>query len=90
MDSFRPEVLMKHGWIALGALLLLVSCAPAQEETIPWPTAEWPVSTPEQQEMNETRLVELDESLATEYGNIDGMLLIRNGHIIYEEGYERD
>jgi CubicO group peptidase (beta-lactamase class C family) len=40
--------------------------------------------------MDEVRLSSLDSSLATEHGNIDGMLVIRNGRVIYEKQYERD
>jgi CubicO group peptidase (beta-lactamase class C family) len=40
--------------------------------------------------MDPARLAALDASLATEHGNIDGMLVIRHGRIVYEANYERD
>jgi CubicO group peptidase (beta-lactamase class C family) len=40
--------------------------------------------------MDESRLAALDSSLSSEHGNIDGMLVIRNGHIVYEKSYQRD
>ncbi len=81
---------MKSRWIPIWISLLATACAQPQEERIPWPTSGWPLSSPEAVGMDEARLADLDSSLSTEHGNIDGMLIIRNGRIIYEKQYERD
>jgi len=81
---------MKSGWAAVGSAFFLAACAQPATEPIPWPTVGWAVSSPEEQGMDQARLAALDSSLATEHGNIDGMLVIRNGRVVYEQHYQRD
>jgi CubicO group peptidase (beta-lactamase class C family) len=84
---------MRPQSILIGVFLFLISCGhppEEQKETIPWPTNGRAVSSPEEQGMDGGRLSALDNSLSSEHGNIDGMLVIKNGHIVYERHYERD
>ncbi|MDP7609339.1 MAG: hypothetical protein QF814_06450, partial [Candidatus Marinimicrobia bacterium] len=56
-----------------------------------WPTYGWIVSTPEEQDMNPDSLLTLSKKLESgDLGYIDGMLIIRNGKIIFEEQYSNN
>lgn len=81
---------MKYPWIPICLALALVACYQTSEDQTFWPTEEWAVSSPEVEGMEPARLAALDASLSTEHGNIDGMLVIRHGRIVYEQSYERD
>ena len=51
-----------------------------------WPTDDWNISTPKEQGMNPDSLLTLSKKLESgDLGYIDGMLIIRNGKIIFEE-----
>ena len=63
----------------LSAALLLSSTSAA-----PWPTKEWKASTPEAQGLDAGVLRTLDQEFATgRHGYIDGLLVIRNGMVVY-------
>ncbi|KPJ90146.1 MAG: hypothetical protein AMS18_11425 [Gemmatimonas sp. SG8_17] len=81
---------MRQQLMAICALLLLAACGHSREQGPSWPTVEWQVSSPADQEMNEARLAALESSLSDQHGNIDGMLVTRNGFVVYETSYERD
>jgi CubicO group peptidase (beta-lactamase class C family) len=81
---------MKSLWLTVCVALFVVSCTPSHDEPIQWPTDGWAVSSPEAQGMDAARLAALDSSLADDHGNIDGMLVIRNGRVVYERLYPRD
>jgi len=49
-----------------------------------WPSTDWRESTPEDQGLNSTKLNELSERLESET-DIDSILIIKNGHLVYEE-----
>jgi len=56
-----------------------------------WPTHGWNISTPEEQGMNSDSLFTLSKQLESgDLGYIDGMLIIRNGKIIFEEQYSNN
>ena len=75
----------------LSAVSCAASCSPASEKLLPWPTDSWPVSVPEEQAMDGDKLSDLDSEIRDgKYGNIDGMLIIRNGHVVYDRSYEND
>ena len=68
------------------AALLLSSAAAA-----PWPTKGWKTSTPEAQGLDGGVLHNLDEELASgRHGYIDGMLVVRNGRVVFEKSYRND
>ena len=81
---------MKSPWLAACVAILLASCAPSQPEPTPWPTGGWSASSPAEQGMDAERLAALGGNLADEHGNIDGMLVIRNGRVVVERHYPRD
>ena len=56
-----------------------------------FPTKGWLESTPSEQGMDEQVLQALDEEIAAgKHGYVDGMLVIRNGHVVYERSYPQD
>jgi len=53
--------------------------------------AEWETATAESQQVDATVLDAFHEELAFgKFGNIDGMAVIRNGYLLYEQNYEVD
>ncbi len=80
------------GWtLVLGSGLLATRLAAAEEPTIPWPTKAWPESTPEAQGLDRTALEAFDRELAAgRHGYVDGMLVVRHGHVVFEKEYPRD
>jgi CubicO group peptidase (beta-lactamase class C family) len=50
----------------------------------PWPTDAWSCSTPEEQGVDSTRLLEMLRTVKNKNIGIDGLLVIRNGRLIME------
>jgi len=79
--------------LLLFGVLATASCQNSQshdpEESLP--THSWKQTTPNQQSIDEAVLKELHGKFGRgEYGYVDGMLLIRNGEIVYETSYQND
>ena len=84
--------------------LLATSCGPGtpepasaddQGQTTPaapaWPTSRWPMSTPEAEGLDSAALGTLDtEFAAGDHGYIDSMLIVKNGHVVFERAYTHD
>ena len=49
-----------------------------------WPTTEWITRSPESLGMDNTKIMELDRQLSTQYKNINGIMIIRNGYSVFE------
>jgi len=51
-----------------------------------WPTNEWQTSTPEEQEIQNGKLEEMDDYIESSdwSDNLDSLLVVRNGYIVYE------
>lgn len=57
----------------------------------PWPTEGWPESSPAEQGVNAAVLDRLHTEFASgKHGYVDSMLVIRNGHVVYEKFYQHD
>jgi CubicO group peptidase (beta-lactamase class C family) len=52
--------------------------------TYPFPTKEWPVSTPEAQGMQSQMLADMLEVIEKNSYNVDSVLIIRNGYIVLD------
>ncbi|HPG41524.1 MAG TPA: serine hydrolase [bacterium] len=50
-----------------------------------WPTQEWQTVTPEAVGMAPDKLASLDPTIRSRYGNINGIVIVRNGYIVYEQ-----
>ncbi|EON72469.1 serine hydrolase domain-containing protein [Lysinibacillus sphaericus] len=58
-----------------------------------WPTATWQAVDPENVKMDANKLSELEPKIKSEYSNINGIVVVRNGSIAYERyfhGYGPD
>ncbi len=73
-------------WIAITTLLGACS-RPAEE----WPTRSWPTATPASVGLDERPLAELDADIvAGKLANVDSMLVIRHGKVVYDRSYRHD
>lgn len=52
-----------------------------------WPTCEWNLVTPQEVSMNVEKLCELDRHIKSQYKNINGIVIVKNGSIAYENYY---
>lgn len=52
-----------------------------------WPTIEWQAADPAALGMDTEKLAALDPVIKSEYSNINGMVVVRNGYIAYERYY---
>lgn len=75
--------------LTLSPLCLLAAGAAWADDS--WPSRGWKTSTPEAQGLEASVLEKLDEELALgDHGYVDGMLVIRNGHVVHDKSYARD
>lgn len=51
------------------------------------PTTEWRIAAPEALEMDAEKLSKLDSIITTEYSNMNGIVVVKNGAIVYESYY---
>ena len=80
MSSTQPR-------FAAAVMVTILALAPAtvlaQDEAVPWPTAGWDTSTPEEQGMDSALLAEGLQYLLEQNGfDIHSLTVIRNGHIV--------
>ncbi len=55
------------------------------------PVAGWPVSTPAREGLDAAVLAKLDAALSSgKHGYVDGLLVIRNGSVVFEKTYRHD
>ena len=81
---------MRMAFVALVSLGVLISCS-REVNRNDWPTQSWPTASPVDQGVDEAVLSSLDaEFAAGKHGYVDGMLVIRNGDVIYEKSYSHD
>lgn len=52
-----------------------------------WPTTEWQAVDPATLRMDSEKLSELEPMIKSEYSNINGLVVVRNGYIAYERYY---
>jgi CubicO group peptidase (beta-lactamase class C family) len=74
------------------ALILgcLAAALPAAAQDY-WPTGGWRASAPEAQGLDPGALSAFDAELAAgKHGYVDSMLVIRNGHVVFERAYRHD
>jgi CubicO group peptidase (beta-lactamase class C family) len=58
-----------------------------------WPTTEWQAVSPAILKMDSEKLSKLETMIESEYSNINGIVIVRNGYIAYEKyfnGYGQD
>ncbi|MDA7026673.1 serine hydrolase [Bacillus sp. CLL-7-23] len=52
-----------------------------------WPTTEWQTLDPQALKMDSDKLSELGPMIKSEYSNINGIVIVKNGYIAYERYY---
>jgi len=52
-----------------------------------WPTYEWKFASPQDASMNIEKISELDRCIKSQYKNINGIVIVKNGSIAYENYY---
>ncbi len=83
-------IYLKNAFLIMTILLctLINLMCSNNNSKIQWPTNGWTYSSPEKQMMNSDSLELMSKKLASgDLGYIDGMLVIRNGKIIFEKSY---
>ncbi|MUG22384.1 serine hydrolase [Paenibacillus macerans] len=50
-----------------------------------WPTTQWQAADPATVGMDAAKLAELEPAIKSEYSNINGIVVVRNGYIAYEK-----
>ena len=76
--------------VTIGFVAIASFAATAQPPAV-WPTASWPAATPESQGLAAAPFDALDRDISSGvYGNIDRVLVIRNGHAVVNKRYARD
>ena len=76
---------------ALGMVLLVAMIAKTAYAGPEYPADRWQTSTPDAANVDAGVLAALDEEFASgEHGYIDGMLVIRNGRVVFKKTYEQD
>jgi CubicO group peptidase (beta-lactamase class C family) len=58
------------------------------KENIYFPADEWRTSSPEEQNMNSTKLDSMYQTISSQDIGIDSIHIIRNGYLVYEKYYE--
>lgn len=71
----------------LCVLPVFLVLALAANAAAPWPTAEWPRSTPAAQGIDPRALLALHEELAKPVYEVDSVLVIRNGYLVSEANF---
>jgi len=52
-----------------------------------WPTVEWRTAVPETVGMDSGKLAELDPVIRSQYSNLNGMIVVRKGYVVFEKYY---
>jgi hypothetical protein len=76
---------------AIAVLLGVASLALAPQPARSWPTARWPVSTPESEGMKPDTFAALDrDATAGAFGNLDRLFVTRHGRVVFDRRYRHD
>lgn len=54
-----------------------------------WPTLDWQTATPESVGMASEKLALLDTAIQDQYANVNGIIIVKNGHIAHEKYFRR-
>ena len=81
--------------IAVITILLMMPVTPAQGYSVAqtdverdyWPTNEWLNTTPEAQGLDSAQLDRIDETITENEIEVDSVIVIKNGYIVYEKYY---
>jgi CubicO group peptidase (beta-lactamase class C family) len=77
----------KYFGVSVIIIIFVFFYSPAIASTDPFPTKEWPVSTPEAQGMQSQMLADMLEVIKKNSYNIDSVLIIRNGYLVLDANF---
>jgi len=87
----------RFGSLSIGCVLPLLAAALAsdapvieEEQKAPWPTGEWPISTPAEEGLDGDRLTELAGLIRAgeEFPDLHSLLVVRHGYLVVEEYFD--
>lgn len=85
------KILLSSRVMALGVALAVATTPVQAQETAPWPTEKWATATAESQSLRSQPLDSLHADIAAgRFGNVDRLVIIRNGYLVRSERYPRD
>jgi CubicO group peptidase (beta-lactamase class C family) len=77
--------------VVLGMVVLAVPPRASLEQSGRWPGASWPSATPASQGLSTAALEAIDrDARSSAYGNLDRLVVIRNGFMVVNHRYARD
>jgi CubicO group peptidase (beta-lactamase class C family) len=77
--------------VVSSCLVLALASEHGWAQAAPWPTNGWATSTPAAQGLRSEPLDSLHRDIAADkYGNVDRLVIIRNGYLVRSERYPRD
>jgi CubicO group peptidase (beta-lactamase class C family) len=75
----------------IALVITLVAFSFTAADDTPWPSQDWGISTPEAQQVDAAVLDRLDQEIASgKHGYVDGMMVYRNGYLVYRKTYDND
>jgi hypothetical protein len=81
----------RYGAVSSAGALLLLAALQTHAQQVRFPGAEWATATPEQEGLRAAPLDSLSARIrARRYGNVDRMVVVRNGALVWNERFEND
>lgn len=78
-------------FLAFVPTVLLATPVATAAQGAPWPGAAWPTASSRAQNLDPGALEALDAGIrAGRFGNVDRMVVIRNGYLVFDGHYDRD
>lgn len=74
----------------IGAMLIFAGCSASEKQSM-WPTDSWPTSSAEEQGIDAVAIDSLVNDIKDGlYGQIDALMIIRNGYAVINERFDQD
>ncbi|HUL78338.1 MAG TPA: serine hydrolase [Vicinamibacteria bacterium] len=87
----RPRATLRIPHAITGLLVTVLLTEGASGSSPGWPAGRWPVASPAAVGMDARVLAALDADIGSgKHGNVDSMLVIRCGQVVYDRAYPRD
>jgi hypothetical protein len=87
------RIVMANPKSRIAALLIAIGALtqPAAQTPAVWPGAKWPAASLQSQRLSEAPLAQLDRQIGEGvYGNVDRLLVVRRGHVVFDRRYARN
>ena len=85
-SNWKTTALMVSVLLTFTSAFLITGIVKGQEKTTSyWPTNEWNVTDPSDQDMNNTTIYEMYEFIEAYNVNLHSVSIVRNGFLVHEE-----